>query len=325
MTPRRSWLPISPDSGFSLANLPFGIISVPGSPLPRLRSPHAAVAVGGYALSLASDPQSSSSVFPKSPIEDPNVFHRPTLNDFAALGRPAHRAFREFLQDILAADTTFPEVLKDNRELQKQCLIPLRDVKMHLPFHIGDYTDFFVGKNHAQKAGALITGNANSLHPNYTRLPVGYHGRASSVVVSGTSIRRPHGQILEDPTAKPPEPIFAPSRRLDFELELGAFLCKGNDMGRPVPVNEATENIFGYVLMNDWSARDIQGWEMIPLGPFNSKNFGTSVSAWVILADALEPFKTRGIQNDIGVLPYLREEKHENVFDLNLEVQLTSS
>lgn len=144
------------------------------------------------------------------------------------------------------------------------------------------------------------------------------------MVVTGTPIRRPHGQVIESPAAEIPKPIFTPSNRLDFELELGAFVCKANKMGEPVSIKEAEENIFGLVLMNDWSARDIQAWEMVPLGPLNSKNFGTSVSAWVILVDALESFRVRGIENENEVLPYLREEKKENVYDLNLEVELTS-
>lgn len=324
MAPRRSWLLIPLDSHFSLANIPFGIITISDSASNSLNSPHVAIAIGDYALSLAVF-ESEDGFSACSPIQkNLGVFHKSNLNDFAALGRDTHRIVREYLREVLAEDTKFPQVLKDRKELRSKCLVPLKEVKTHLPFHIGDYTDFFVGKNHAQKAGALIKGIDNALHPNYAHLPVGYHSRASSIVVSGTPIIRPHGQIIEDPSAIPPKPTFSPSRRLDFELELGAFLCKANKMGEPVPINEAEKNIFGYVLLNDWSARDIQGWEMVPLGPFNSKNFGTSVSAWVVLADALEPFKVKGIENETEVLPYLQEAKEENVHDLKLEVDLTS-
>ena len=309
----RSWLDISNVSPFSLANIPFGIISTPAS-----SSPHVGIAIGKHALDLSVF--AASKGFSECPAitSHLDVFSRPFLNDFAALGRAVHREVRHYLQQVFAEGSKY----KSTEDISG--LFLLKDVKTHLPFRIGDYTDFFVGKHHAQNAGALIRGIDFALHPNYLHLPVGYHGRASSVVVSGTSIRRPHGQIMEDPTAQVPKPIFSPSKRLDFELELGAFLCKANKMGEPVPIKEAEENIFGLVLMNDWSARDIQGWEMIPLGPFNSKNFGTSVSGWVVLMDALEPFRARGIENESEVLPYMREGKKENVYDLNLEVELTS-
>ena len=192
---------------------------------------------------------------------------------------------------------------------------------MHLPMHIGDYTDFFAGKNHAHNVGLLFRGPNNTLQPNYTHLPVGYHGRASSIVVSGTPIRRPNGQILANPTAESKVPSFGPSKKLDMELELGAFVCAENKMGEPIPINKAADNIFGLVLMNDWSARDVQMWESVPLGPFNAKNFGTSISPWVVLMDALESFRARSIHNDTELLPYLREEK-QNVFDIRLEIDL---
>ena len=314
----KSWLDIPVDSHFSLANIPFGIITTPVS-----SSPHVAVAIGNYALDLSVF--ASSSGFSECPAitSHLDVFSQPALNDFAALGRTVHREVRQYLQKIFVDKSKFSPA-EGPTEPSDRGLFPLKDIETHLPFRIGDYTDFFVGKYHAQNAGAMIRGISNALHPNYMHLPVGYHGRASSVVVSGTSIRRPHGQVMDNPAAKNPKPIFTPSKRLDFELELGAFVCKANKMGEPVSIKEAEENIFGLVLMNDWSARDIQGWEMVPLGPFNSKNFGTSVSAWVVLMDALERFRVRGIENENEVLPYMREEKKENVYDLNLEVELKS-
>lgn len=178
------------------------------------------------------------------------------------------------------------------------------------------------GKHHAFNVGTMFRGPANALQPNYTHIPVGYHGRASSVVISGTPITRPNGQILENPTADPKLPVFSPCKRLDIELELGAFVCKENQMGHPVPIAEAAESLFGVVLMNDWSARDIQIWEYVPLGPFNAKNFGTSISPWVVLMDALEPFGIEGIANDTKLLPYLQEDKKKNLFDIRLEVDL---
>ena len=315
----KSWLDIPAGSPFSLANIPFGIITTPSS-----SNPHVGVAIGEHALDLSVF--ASSSGFAECPAitSHLDVFSQPTLNDFAALGRTVHREVRHYLQEVFAEGSRYSAAKDFAKAFDKGGLVLLKDVKTHLPFRINDYTDFYVGKHHAQGAGALIRGIGYTLHPNYTHLPVGYHGRASSVVVSGTSIRRPHGQIMKDPTAEVPTPIFSPSKRLDFELEIGAFLCKANKMGEPVPIKEAENNIFGLVMMNDWSARDIQGWEMVPLGPFNSKNFGTSVSAWVVLMDALEPFKTSGIENDTEVLPYMQEAKKENVYNLNLSVDLTS-
>ena len=193
-----------------------------------------------------------------------------------------------------------------------------------MPMRIGDYTDFYAGMNHAYNCGVLFRDPQNALQPNYKHMPVGYHGRASSVVVSGTPIRRPRGQILENPAAEVKKPIFSPSKRLDMELELGTFVCKASQMGETITIDEAEQSLFGFVLMNDWSARDIQAWEYVPLGPFNAKNFGTSISPWVVLADALEPFRTKGLENDVETLPYLVEKRTENMYDIKLEVQLTT-
>ncbi|KAL9617714.1 MAG: hypothetical protein Q9160_007488 [Pyrenula sp. 1 TL-2023] len=314
----QSWFPIPRSSHFSLANLPFGIISHASS-----SEPHPAIAIGEHALDLSVFVSSKGFRSLKPDLLDQSAFHQPTLNAFAAQGRQIHRIVRQYLQEVLQLSTPFPEILRDDLELQKKCLILLEDVKMHLPMQIGDYTDFFVGKHHAFNTGALWRGPQHALQPNYMHLPVAYHGRASSVVVSGTPIHRPHGQFLENPMAASKAPIFSPSQRLDFELELGAFVCKDNPMGSPVPVNEASQNVFGVVLMNDWSARDIQLWEMAPLGPFNSKNFGTSISPWVVLMDALEPFRSPGIPNDTEILPYLREQQKNNTFDIKLEIDIS--
>ena len=315
----KSWFPIPPKSHFSLANIPFGIITTQRSPYPV-----PAIAIGDHALSLAAFTahhgfSELSSIDPHWPI-----FSEPTLNSFAALGRAVHRDVRKYLQDVFIEDTPYPQILKNNQSFQDLCLFRLEDVKTHLPLHIGDYTDFYAGQNHAYNVGVLFRGPQNALQPNYAHLPVGYHGRASSVVSSGTPIRRPWGQILENPTAEPKIPTFAPCRRLDIELELGAFVCCANKMGETIPIEKAEESLFGFVLMNDWSARDIQAWEYVPLGPFNSKNFGTTVSVWVVLADALEPFMTTGLENKTELLPYLREKRKESVYDIKLEIDLTS-
>jgi fumarylacetoacetase len=319
MASLRSWFSIPRGSHFSLANIPFGIISTSSAAKPRV-----AVAIGEHALDL--EAFSANNGFSALSIIQPHqaVFSQPSLNAFAELGRPIHAVVRKYIQSVFAEDTEFPDVLKNNSSLQQQVLLPLREVRTHLPFKIGDYTDFYAGLNHAYNCGCLFRSPENALQPNYKHMPVGYHSRASSVVVSGTPIRRPNGQILLDPTAAKKVPTFSPSRKLDIELELGAFVCKANKHGEPVPIGEAQESLFGVVLLNDWSARDIQAWEAVPLGPFNAKNFASSISPWVVLADALQPFKAKGIENDTEILPYLREKDPASVFDIQLQVDLKS-
>ncbi|KAH6842699.1 hypothetical protein B0I37DRAFT_315236 [Chaetomium sp. MPI-CAGE-AT-0009] len=319
-----SWVPdIDPASDFSLANIPFGIISTPDDP-----TPHAAVAIGSYALDLkvlTTNPGFSSQIFPG--VDGlPEAFSQPTLNTFAELGRAIHRQVRTALQDLLSTTTTHPALLRDDAALRTRALLPQSAVRMHLPMAIGDYTDFYAGYHHAYAVGAMFRGPAAALQPNYLHLPVGYHGRASSIVVSGTPVRRPVGQIVLDPSAGA-VPVTAPSRKLDIELELGCFVARGNEMGRRIAVDEADEYIFGYVLLNDWSARDVQTWEYVPLGPFNGKNFASTISPWVVLADALEPFRARGIEVEgrPEVQGYLREGRAESVFDVRLEVDLTTA
>ncbi|KAI9690694.1 MAG: hypothetical protein M1820_009898 [Bogoriella megaspora] len=316
----KSWFPIPKGSHFSLANIPFGVISSLSSPKPRL-----ATAIGDYALDL--ETFTAKNGFSACSIIQPHqsVFSQPTLNAFAALGRPIHSVVRKYIQSVFSEDTPHSEILKSNVALQKEVLVPLKDVQTHLPMQIGDYTDFYAGRNHAYNVGVMFRGKDNALQPNYNHLPVGYHGRASSVVVSGTPIRRPQGQILQDQTTTPKVPVFSACKKLDVELELGAFVCKANKMGEPIPVNEAEESLFGVVLMNDWSARDIQAWEYVPLGPFNAKNFGTTISPWVVLADALEPFVTKGLPCETELLPYLKEKKEKNVYDIKLEVDLKTN
>lgn len=315
-----SWLQIPKNSPFSLANIPFGIISsTKASP----RVP--AIAIGEYALNLSAF--ASSSGFSQLPAIQPHlsVFNEPTLNAFAALGRPVHRQVREYLQTVFRADTPYPQVLKDNAALQKEALLPLSEVTNHVPLQIGDYTDFYAGLNHAYNVGVLFRGPENALQPNYTHLPVAYHSRASSVIVSGTPIHRPNGQILTNPAANPKIPTFSPCKKLDIELELAAFVSTPNGLGKPVPINEAEDHIFGLVLMNDWSARDIQAWEYVPLGPFNAKNFATTITPWVVLIDALEPFRAPGLEpgDREALLPYLREKRAVNAFNIPLEVEIT--
>lgn len=319
MSPK-SWLPVAPSSPFSLANIPFGIISAPGALIPR-----PATILGTHVLDLKVFAERNGFAGLDEIKPHTHVFSAQTLNPFAALGRPIHSKVRTYLQSVFAEDTQHPQVLRDNKGLRAEAIVAVEGVTMHLPMEIGDYTDFFAGINHAFTVGSLFRGPQNALQPNYKHLPVAYHSRASSVIVSGTPVRRPWGQILANPAADPKVPIFSPCRRLDIELELGAFICKANPLGQPVPIEEAEQSIFGYVLMNDWSARDLQTWEYVPLGPFNAKNFATTISPWVVLPDALEPFAVVGIENDAELLPYLRETRKQNQYDIQLQVDLTTA
>ncbi|KAM0460754.1 hypothetical protein ACHAO4_001546 [Trichoderma viride] len=319
MASTTSWVPLDRNGDFSIHNLPFGIFSE-GSSQPR-----AGARIGDFVIdlkALASDEQAKQQLSSLGDLEA--VFGQASLNAFAERGRSVHRAVRSDLQRILSQSTDVPAILKDNEALKQKALIPVEKVKMHLPMQIGDYTDFYAGYHHAYKVGVLFRGPDNALQPNYTHLPVGYHGRSSSIVVSGTPIRRPHGQILPNPAATPKEPITVACRRLDFELELGCFICKPNEMGDSIDIKKAEEYIFGFVLLNDWSARDIQAWEYVPLGPFNGKNFGSTISPWVVLADALEPFRAEPLPNDTPVQDYLKETQKKSVFDIQLEVSLTT-
>ncbi|KAJ9320698.1 hypothetical protein DTO027B5_9113 [Paecilomyces variotii] len=317
-----SWLNIPRDSPFSLANIPFGIISTKTT-----TSPVPAVAIGDHALNLSAFAASGGFSQLPSIQQHLDVFHKPTLNAFAALGRPIHRAVREYIQAVFQADTPYPQVLKENAAVQKESLVLRSEVTNHVPMQIGDYTDFYAGLNHAYNVGVLFRGPDNALQPNYKHLPVGYHGRASSVVPSGTPIRRPNGQILANPAADPKVPTFSPCKRLDIELELAAFVSKPNNLGESVPIDQAEDHIFGLVLMNDWSARDIQAWEYVPLGPFNAKNFATTITPWIVLLDALEPFRSPGLEpgNRESLLPYLREKRAANAYDIRLEVELKNA
>ncbi|OQN98818.1 Fumarylacetoacetase [Cryoendolithus antarcticus] len=317
MAPLRSWLTIDPRSHFSLHNVPFGIISTSADSAPR-----PAVAIGDHALDLRAFTAGNGFAALSTIQPHQSVFSEPTLNAFAALGRPLHKVVREYLQSVLLKSGPFPDVLEKNEQLRQSALVPLEECDMHLPLRVGDYTDFYAGLHHAHNVGVLFRGPQNALQKNYKHLPVGYHGRASSVVVSGTPIQRPRGQILIDPERGPE---LSPCRKLDFELELGCFVCASSDLGESISIYDTPDYLFGVVLMNDWSARDIQAWEYVPLGPFNSKNFGTTVSPWVVLMDALEPFATDGIQNDVPSLPYIDEKGRKSNFAIDLTVTLTTA
>ena len=308
--PLRSFIDIPRDSHFPLENLPFGIFK------PAQSTARVGVAIGDFVLDLAILEERGLLRFPE--LQDRRVFSENTLNAFMALGRPAWRKTRETLQHLLAA--TAPQ-LRDDSTLRSQVFHPQKDVTMELPARIGDYTDFYSSYHHSHNVGTMLRGPENALMPNWKWLPVGYHGRASSIVVTGADVRRPHGQT------KPPDasaPSFGPSRSLDYELEMAFFIGPGNSMGESVPIDRAEDHIFGMVLMNDWSARDIQAWEYQPLGPFLAKNFCTSISPWVVTMDALEPFRRALPAQDPEPLQYLRAQ-NDSTYDIQLEARLQTA
>ncbi len=306
---RASFLPVAADSHFPLQNLPWGVVA------PTDAAPRCAVRLGDHAIDLAALQAAGLLAVDGLPG---GVFARPALNDFMALPTVVRRATRARLSELLGEGCGD---LRDAANVRDQAILPLEAVTVHLPVRIGDYTDFYSSREHATNVGIMFRGKDNALMPNWLHLPVGYHGRASSVVKSGTPIRRPRGQML------PPDadtPVYGPCRLLDIELEMGFFTAgPPTQLGSTISVDEADDRIFGLVLVNDWSARDIQKWEYQPLGPFNAKNFATSISSWIVPWEALQPFRATPPAQDPEPLPYLRGEKSAN-FDIALEVGLTT-
>ncbi len=290
------FLRIPPDSDFTLSNLPFGIFSTPDS------GPRVGIAVGEDILDLLA--LSSGGVFDF----DARVLDRPYLNDFIALGKSVTNRARTQVQGWLSDAQGSP--------VRPRHLRSRREATLHLPVRIGDYTDFYSSIEHATNVGKLFRDPDNALLPNWRHLPVGYHGRASSIVVSGTPVRRPVGQVL--PAGKE-QPEFRATERLDFELEMAFVVGKDSELGSPIPVDRAEDYLFGLLLFNDWSARDIQRWEYVPLGPFLGKSFASTVSPWVVTLEALAPFRVAGPVQDPEVLPYLRTSGKTNC-DIKLEV-----
>jgi fumarylacetoacetase len=301
----RSFVAVPSDHPFPIQNLPFGVFRAAPEGPPRI-----GVAIGDFVLDLATAAQHGLLHIDGLAAD---YFGQRTLNDFMARGRATWRATRQQVSELLRRDN--PK-LRDDAALRDKALIPRSQVQMLLPARIENYTDFYSSKEHATNVGVMMRGADNALMPNWVHLPVAYHGRASSVIVSGTDIRRPRGQIKAD---EAPAPRFGPSKTLDFELEMGFFVGPGNRLGEPIPIDQAPEHIFGMVLVNDWSARDIQKWEYQPLGPFLAKNFATSISPWVVTLDALEPFRATGPRQDPTPLPYL-QSSGPWAYDIYLEV-----
>src|SRR3954469_13478959 len=301
----RSFIDVDPASDFPIQNLPYGVFSTAANPTPRV-----GVAIGDYVLDLWELEQDS-----RLDVGPLGVFAGPSLNAFMALGPKVWSKTRARISELLRAD--HPE-LRDNEELRKQALVPMRDAKLHLPFAVSGYTDFYSSKEHATNVGVMFRGKDNALQPNWLHMPIAYNGRASTVVVSGTKVRRPRGQL------KPPNvelPTFGPCKRLDFELEMGVVVGQPSTMGEMLTEQQAEEMIFGFVLLNDWSARDIQQWEYVPLGPFQAKAFATSISPWIVTREALQPFRVQGPAQEPTPLPYLRQ-KAPNNYDMVLDVDL---
>jgi fumarylacetoacetase len=295
----KSWIETAEDSHFPIQNLPYGVFSRNGEVA------RTCTRIGDYVLDLAA-------VHEAGLLPGAGVYDRPYLNDFMALGLPAWTEVRAALTDLLREGEPS---LRDDADLRERALIPINEVRMHLPVNIGAFVDFYSSEQHATNVGSMFRPDA-PLKPNWRHLPVGYNGRASSIVLSGTPIKRPMGQTAPGQAT---EPIFGPCKNLDFELEVGFFSGAENPLGNRVATSQADEFVFGLVLVNDWSARDIQRWEYEPLGPFLAKTFATTISPWVVPMAALDPFRIIGPMQDPPVLDYL---KYDKPWRLNMELEV---
>lgn len=300
----KSWVEVAPSSPFPIQNLPFGIFRT------RYLTPVAGVAIGEHVLDLVYLHENG---FLDGLGLPPGIFNQKYLNDFFRLGRKQVGLVREELSKLLRHDN---EQLRDDVAAREIALVPASEVQMQMPVRVPNYTDFYSSEEHATNVGSMFRDPKNALLPNWKHLPVGYHGRASSIIVSGTPVRRPRGQIK---TTGSDAPVFDATRKLDFELEVAFITCAENRLGYPIPIDQAGDFIVGLVLFNDWSARDIQQWEYVPLGPFLGKNFASTVSPWVVTLDALEPFRVPGPPQDTPVLDYLRSPRDFH-YDIRLEV-----
>src|SRR5579872_1697847 len=302
----RSFIGVDAASDFPIQNLPYGVFSGRGLP------PRIGVAIGDYVLDLWVLEQDGRLAV------EPGTFAVPALNAFMSQGPKVWTRTRARISELLRHDNG---ELRDNTELRKLALVPMREAKLHLPMTVAAFTDFYSSREHATNVGIMFRGKDNALQPNWLYMPIAYNGRASTVVVSGTKIRRPRGQLKP---ANAEHPIFGPCKRLDFELEMAAVIGQPSPMGGMLTEAQAAEMIFGFALLNDWSARDIQQWEYVPLGPFQSKAFATSISPWVVTAAALEPFRVHGPRQEPEPLPHLRQFQPNN-YNIELEVGLRAA
>lgn len=306
-TTKTTWVNVKSGSDFPIQNLPYGIFKTAN------HSPRAGVAIGDFILDLAV--LGAAGKF-SGIVQDVSVFSKTTLNEFIALGKPVTNKVRNRIIELLSETNT---ELQNDIALREQVFVNQNDAIMLLPVQVPNYTDFYSSFEHAFNVGKLFRPD-NPLMPNWKHMPIGYHGRASSIVVSGTPIRRPKGQTKTDDM---PMPVFGASKALDIELEMAFIVGKETNMGESISTETAEDYIFGMVLFNDWSARDIQRWEYVPLGPFLGKNFGSSVSPWVVPLEALKNYRTEVPQKDTAILPYLQQNGLAN-FDIQLEVELTT-
>ncbi len=300
----KSWLEVPKNSEFPIQNIPFGIADFGNGQI------GAATRIGDTVINLYALAQLGHF---SGVINDPRVFNETTLNRFLACDKKVWSAVRQRISDLFEEGNT---TLFNDSVMLKIITTSVDKVTMQLPVAVGDYTDFYSSIEHATNVGIMFRDPANALLPNWRHIPVGYHGRSSSIVVSGTNIHRPKGQTLPKGASSP---VFGPSKLIDFELETAFITGSGNKLGEPIPVDKAEDHIFGMVLFNDLSARDIQKWEYVPLGPFLSKNFGSVISPWIVTLEALEPFRVSGPKQEPSVLPYLQTSGKRN-FDINLEV-----
>jgi fumarylacetoacetase len=303
---RKSWLEVPTDSDFPIQNIPFGVFLTKDDVITI------GTRIGDYAIDLGALQQLN--YFADIDLTD-DMFMQDTLNDFISDGKKTWRLVRNRIGDLFDAKNA---ELRDNTDHRETVVFKMEDVEMQLPVLIGDYTDFYSSKEHATNVGAMFRDPENALLPNWLHIPVGYHGRSSTIVPSGIPVHRPMGQTLP---AGEHTPVFGASRSIDFELETAFITTDANIMGENIPLHEAEDYIFGMVLLNDWSARDIQKWEYVPLGPFLAKNFASSISPWIVTMDALEPFRTKGPKQNPSPLPYL-QQKGKHAFDINLEVSI---
>ena len=304
---RESWINVPKNSDFPIQNIPFGVFITKEDVITI------GTRIGDCAIDMGALQQLG--YFEGIDLTD-DMFMQDTLNDFISDGKKTWRLVRNRLGDIF--DSANPK-LRDNKEHKDIIIFNIQDVEMQLPVLIGDYTDFYSSKEHATNVGKMFRDPENALLPNWLHIPVGYHGRSSTIVPSGIPVHRPMGQTLPNGENSP---VFGPSRLVDFELETAFITTDVNIMGENIPINEAEDYIFGMVLLNDWSARDIQKWEYVPLGPFLAKNFASSISPWIVTMDALEPFRTKGPKQEPTPLPYL-QQKGKHTYDINLEVYIT--
>jgi fumarylacetoacetase len=300
----KSWVEVPANSDFPIQNLPFGIFRT------KNRGPRAGVAIGNHILDLSA--VAELGYFDSLGI-DKKVFSSSTLNAFIATGQKNWRAVRDRISELLDIKSSS---LQSQEGAKKVCLIPMSEAEMMLPVHIPDYTDFYSSIDHATNMGKMFRDPANALLPNWKHIPVGYHGRASSICVTGCSFHRPKGQLKP---ADAEVPSYGPTKLLDFELETAFIIGKSTSLGDSISTEQADDHIFGMLLFNDWSARDIQAWEYVPLGPFLAKNFASVVSPWIVTLDALEPFRVKGYVQEPKVLSYLEYSGEKNI-DINLEV-----